>query len=187
MAQDIKEERMVSVAHKKFVGIGKMIFRSSEEWNIPHLHFMVDKTNSGNFEATLLEFGLVSWAETKDEVIQSLFRQVAFYIFNTKEQSKFDQMLEDVDNHAMDDYWRCYRKIDFSLAKSGRGLNRKIESRLIQKVIEMVREEILSEETQKATHKSALDRRDRVEKFVKMIDKTFSQDTSYDDVVEDAA
>ena len=57
------ESTSVSVSNKNFVGIGKMIFESSAEWKIPHLHFMVDKTASGNYEATLLEFALVSWSK----------------------------------------------------------------------------------------------------------------------------
>jgi hypothetical protein len=54
------ESTSVPVDNKNFVGIGKLIFDSDAEWNIPILHFMVDKTASGNYEATLLEFGLVS-------------------------------------------------------------------------------------------------------------------------------
>jgi len=66
-----------------------MTFDSNAEWNIPHIHFMVDKTDSGNYEATLLEFGLVSWSESLE-----------------------------VDDQVMDGYWRYYRKIEFSLAPS---------------------------------------------------------------------
>ena len=108
---------MVQVDHKDFIGIGQIVFDSKTEWNIPRFHFMVDKTASGNYEATLLEFGLVAWSETEDGAIKSLIKQTHFYILTVMEKSSFDQFIQEVDNHVMDGYWRRYRKIVFSLAR----------------------------------------------------------------------
>jgi len=114
---DKTETSFVPVDQKKFVGIGKMGFETNKEWNIPSLHFMVDKTISGNYEATLLEFGLISWSETEEAAIKSLVRQTHSHILTVTEKAGFDELIKSVDDHVMDDYWRFYRKIEFSLAR----------------------------------------------------------------------
>jgi hypothetical protein len=93
-------EQTVLVDQKDFIGIGKIVFDSNAKWNIPHLHFMVDKTASGNYEATSLEFGLVSWSELEKEAITSLVKQTYFYILSVMEKSSFDQFIKEVDNHV---------------------------------------------------------------------------------------
>jgi len=42
--------------NKHFIAIGKVIFETPGfSWNIPHTHFIINKTASGLFEATNLE------------------------------------------------------------------------------------------------------------------------------------
>ena len=120
--------KTVSVDNKNFVGIGKMIFDSSAEWNIPHLHFIVDKTASGNYEATLLEFGLVSWSEGLDNAIRSLVKQTHSHILTTLVRNGFDQFTSEVDTQVMDEYWKHYRKIDFTLASIGKDLSHQMDN-----------------------------------------------------------
>ena len=52
---------IVSVEEKRFVGIGKLMFKNrlDVQWHIPNLHFLVDNPTEKYFEATCLEFGLV--------------------------------------------------------------------------------------------------------------------------------
>ena len=115
----IKEKSgIIDVSSKNFIGIGKMVFEKNAEWNIPHLHFMVDSTDSGNYEATLLEFGLVSWSEKQDEVIKSLAKQTHSHILSVMEKEGFDEFICEVDDHVMDGYWRQYRKFEFIMARS---------------------------------------------------------------------
>jgi len=147
----------VPVDEKNFVGIGKMTFESNAEWNIPHLHFMVDKTDSGYYEATLLEFCLVSWSENLNDSIKSLVRQTYSHILSVMEREGFEQFIQDVDNHAMDGYWRRYRKIDFSLARNGKDLSHDIDSQFLRALKTMI-----SDETKNLILKIA---RDNVEKF----------------------
>ncbi|MCL2805693.1 MAG: hypothetical protein FWD26_07135 [Treponema sp.] len=135
------EIERVPANDKNFVGIGKIVFDKDAEWNIPHLHFMVDKTNAGNYEATLLEFGLISWAEKRDEAIKSLIIQTHSYIFNIMEKTGFDEFIKEVDSYLMDDYWRQYRKIEFTLAKDGRDLSHEIDRHIVQAIKEMLSEE----------------------------------------------
>jgi hypothetical protein len=113
----------ITTVRGEVAGIGKMVFKTKAEWNIPHLHFMADKTIAGNFEAALLEFGLVSWSETKDEAIKSLVKQTYSHILAVIERSGFDQFIREVDDQVMDGYWRHYRKIEFYLARDGKDLS----------------------------------------------------------------
>ncbi|MDR0503587.1 MAG: hypothetical protein LBH16_09750 [Treponema sp.] len=156
----------VPVERKNFVGIGKMVFEKNKEWNIPHLHFMVDETVSGNFEATLLEFGLVSWSETEEAVIKSLVRQTHVHILMVMDKSGFDGLIKNVDDHVMDDYWRHYRKIEFTMARSGKDLSHKLDNQIVRAIKEM-----LSEDTKNIIREIAMD---NAEKLVAIIDKIYT-------------
>jgi hypothetical protein len=141
MAGETKNDgTAVPVETKNFIGVGKIVFDSNAEWNIPHLHFMVDKTASGNYEATLLEFGLVSWAETKNDSIIGLAGLTHSHILAVMERSGFDQFIEDVGNDAMESYWREYRKIEFSLARTGKDLSHEMDSQLARAMKGMISE-----------------------------------------------
>ncbi|MDR0496647.1 MAG: hypothetical protein LBH42_03430 [Treponema sp.] len=133
--------KSVSVDDKNFIGIGKMTFDSNAEWNIPHLHFMVDKTSSGNYEATLLEFSLVSWSESLDGAIRSLVKQTHSHILSVLDNTGFDQFINDVNDHVMEEYWRHYRKIDFSLARIGKDLSHQMDNQSMQEMRAMISEE----------------------------------------------
>jgi len=160
----------VPVSNKNFVGIGKMAFEKNKEWNIPHLHFMVDKTSSGNYEATLLEFGLISWSESEETAIKSLIRQTHSHILMVIEKSGFDGLIKGVDEHVMDDYWREYRKIEFTMARSGNDLSNNMDKQIIQAIKEM-----LSEDTKNIIKEIA---KDSAEKLVAIIDKIYTLNTS---------
>ena len=151
------DTKTVSVDDKDFVGIGKIVLESNAEWNIPHLHFMVNKTTSGNFEAVLLEFGLVSWSETINDSIKSLVKQTHSHILSAMERVGFDQFIQEVDDHVMDGYWRYYRKIEFSLARNGRDLSHEMDSKLVRAIKAM-----LSEETKKYIREIALDKAEKI-------------------------
>ena len=133
----------VPVENKNFVGIGKITFDSNAEWNIPHLHFMVDVTASGNYEATLLEFGLVSWSESLNDAIKSLVKQTYTHILSVLERAGFEQFIREVDDQVMDGYWRCYRKIEFSLAREGRDLSHEMDSRFVRAIKAMLSEKTI--------------------------------------------
>ena len=149
--------RTVPVNGKNFIGVGKIVFGSNAEWNIPHLHFMVDKTLSGNYEATLLEFGLVSWAETQENSITGLVKQTHSHILTVMEKTGFDQLIEDVDNCVMEGYWRQYRKIEFSLARIGKNLSHEMDGQLVRAIKSMI-----SEETKKFIMDIARDNAERI-------------------------
>ena len=163
--EDTTEFGYVNVAHKNFIGIGKMTFNSEAEWNIPHLHFMVDKTADGNFEATLLEFGLVSWSESLNDSITSLVKQTRTHIITVMEKSGFEEFIKEVDDHVMDGYWREYRKIDFKLAQDGKDLSHEMDSRFMRALRAMI-----SEDTKNCIKKIA---RDNTEEIMKIASKIY--------------
>jgi len=162
----IEELGILDVSNKIFVGIGKMVFEKNTEWNIPHLHFMVDNTISGNYEATLLEFGLVSWSEKENEAIKSLAKQTHSHILSIMERNGFDEFIREVNDHVMDDYWRQYRKIEFEMARKGRDLSHKMDRQLVQAI-----KEKLSEETKKIIMEIA---KNNADKLASLIDKIYS-------------
>jgi hypothetical protein len=161
----------VPVDDKHFVGIGKIVFDTNAEWNIPHLHFMVDKTASNNFEATLLEFGLVAWSETQDGAIKSLVKQAHAHILSVLERLGFDHFIQEVSNHVMDGYWKNYRKIEFSLARIGKDLSHEMDSQLMRTIRNMI-----SEETKNTIREIA---RDNAEEIISAVDKVLSLTPSY--------
>jgi hypothetical protein len=55
--------------HKHFAAIGKIVFETPGfSWNIPHTHFIVNKTASGLFEAANLELILDSVGDSIKEI-----------------------------------------------------------------------------------------------------------------------
>jgi len=156
----------IPIDQKNFVGIGKVVFDFNKEWNIPNLHFMVDHTSSGNYEATLLEFGLVSWSETEQESIKNLIMQTHNYILTLMEKNNFDEFIRNVNDHVMDDYWRHYRKIEFTLARSGSDLSHNFDNQIVQAIKEM-----LSEEAKNIIREIA---KDSAENLVSIFDKIFT-------------
>jgi hypothetical protein len=126
---------------------------------------MVNKTSSGNYEATLLEFGLVSWSEELNDSIKSLVKQTHSHILSVMERTGFDELIQRVDDHVMDDYWRQYRKIDFTLAQDGMDLSHEMDSQFIRAIRTMI-----TEETKNLIRKISSG---SANEFIEIIDKIF--------------
>jgi hypothetical protein len=130
----------VPVDGREFIGIGKMFFNTPDvEWNIPHLHFLVDTQRSGYYEATCLEFGLVAAANTPEETIEGLATLTHAHIMAVMEGGDhYDQFFALVDTYAMEDYWRKYRLIEFSLAREGKDLSHNIDKQIERAVKSLI-------------------------------------------------
>lgn len=125
------------------MGIGKMIFNTPDvPWNIPYLHFLVDAAAPGRFEATVLEFGLVSAGASQEEAIERLAAQAHAYIFSVMERDDYGQLIECVNDFVMEDYWRQYRVVEFSLARQGNDLSHDMD-----KTVERAVKAIINEKT----------------------------------------
>lgn len=140
----------VPARNRDFVGIGKMFFNTPDvNWNIPHLHFLVDSQRPGYYEATCLEFALVSSGRTPEESIEGLATLTHAHIMAVMENGdQYDQFLSLVDNYAMEDYWCKYRVIEFSLARQGQDLSHNIDKqieRAVKALISAKRDKALDE------------------------------------------
>jgi aspartate oxidase len=133
--------------NKNFVAIGKIsIGMLGTEWNIPVLHFIVNKTPSGLYEATNIEFILDSCGDTIEEAIEGLIGLTKHYITTVMEKGKgFDEFIEKANSVAMEDYWRQYRVFEFTLARSGRDLSSEITSKINAAIKNMLAEEVIKQ------------------------------------------
>ncbi|MDR2182075.1 MAG: hypothetical protein LBN92_05280 [Treponema sp.] len=149
-------EEAVPVTGKKFVGIGKFLFDTiNAEWNIPHLHFLINKSDDANFEATNLEFGLVAAGDNAEKAMQRLASLVHFHITSVMaEGNGYKEFIDIVNSRAMDDYWRMYRVIDFTLGEKGEDLSHEIEKRITRAIQEMFSKQVKDAIIQKAERKA---------------------------------
>jgi hypothetical protein len=130
--------------NKRFVAIGKMtIDNLSTEWNIPDLHFIVSKTSSGLLEATNIELILDSTGSTIEEAIEGLIGLTIHYITTVMGKGRgYDEFIDKVNSLAMEEYWREYRNIEFSLARDRKDLSHEIANKINAAVKNMLAEEI---------------------------------------------
>jgi hypothetical protein len=132
--------------NKHFIAIGKIVFETPGfSWNIPHTHFMVNKTVAGLFEATNLELILDSVGNTVEESAQTLARLTANYIMEIMMKRRgHDELIEVVDTGAMEDYWREYRKIEVELSRTKQDISHNLD-RLWVAAIKETMDEYLKE------------------------------------------
>ena len=115
--------------NKHFIAIGKIIFETPGfSWNIPHTHFIVNKTASGLFESTNLELILDSIGNSVSESAQALARLTANYIMEIMMKRRgHNELIEVVDTSAMEDYWREYRKMEVELSRTKRDMSHNLD------------------------------------------------------------
>ena len=124
--------------NKHFVAIGKIVFETpGYSWNIPHTHFIVNKTASGQFEATNLELILDSIGDSIKESAQLLARLTANYVMEIMlERKGHNELSEIVDTNVMEDYWRQYRKIEVDLSRTKKDLSHNLDRLRVEAIKE---------------------------------------------------
>lgn len=128
---------ILSVSDLKFKAIGKLVLKNIQDWNIPHLHFIVNEADDGIFEAICLELMLFNTGEDIKNSITNLVTNILEYFDNNiKVASDLNKLIECVDTNIMDNYWKQYRKIDCELAKFGKDINNTLEQQIINEVKE---------------------------------------------------
>jgi hypothetical protein len=132
------------MVNKHFVAIGKIVFETPGfSWNIPHTHFIVNKTASGLFEATNLELILDSIGDSIEESAQTLARLTANYIMEIMMKRRgHDELGQVMDTDVMEDYWREYRKIEVELSKTKRDISHNIDRLWVKAIKETMDENI---------------------------------------------
>ena len=115
--------------NKHFIAIGKIVFETpGYAWNIPHTHFIINKTASGLFEATNLELILDSVGSTIKEAAEALAYLTSNYIMEIMmERRGHDEIAEVMDTGVMEDYWREYRKIEVELSRTKNDLSHNLD------------------------------------------------------------
>ena len=116
---------VLSVKGLDFKAIGKIVFSTGEKtWNIPHLHYIINKARDGVYEAVCIELREFASGNTIAEVVENMGLHLLNYLnSNIKKSDDIDQLINCVDTNDMDEYWKEYRKIDFTLAKSKKDIN----------------------------------------------------------------
>jgi hypothetical protein len=124
--------------NKHFVAIGKIVFDTpGYPWNIPHTHFMINKTASGLYEATNLELILDSIGNTIEEAAEILANLTTKYIMEIMMKRRgHDELTEVVDTSTMEDYWREYRKIEVELSRTKNDLSHNLDRHWIAAIKE---------------------------------------------------
>jgi hypothetical protein len=127
---------------KNFVAIGRIVFETPGfSWNIPHSHFIVNKTVSGLFEATNLHLILDSIGNTVEESVQTLSRLTANYVMEIMLKRRgHEELVEVVDTTAMEDYWREYRKMEVELSKTKRDMSHNLDRHWVAAIKETMDE-----------------------------------------------
>jgi hypothetical protein len=130
--------------NKNFIAIGKIIFETPGfTWNIPHTHFIVNKTDYGLFEATNLELTLDSVGESIPEAAQTLARLTANYIMEIMLKRRgHDELKEVVDTGVMEDYWREYRKLEVEFSRSKKDISHNMDRHWVTAIKETMDEHI---------------------------------------------
>jgi len=137
---------------KNFVAIGKFMFETpGYPWNVPHTHFIVNKTESGRFEATNLELVLDSIGETIQTSVNGLAKLTAGYVMEIMlERRGHDELVEIMGAGLMEDYWREYRIIETNLSRVKKDLSHNIDRHWVEAI-----KETLDENLKKAIYEIA--------------------------------
>jgi hypothetical protein len=135
-----------------FIAIGKIIFETPKApWNIPHTHFIVNKTADGLYEATNIEFVLDSIGHTFEESMQTLAGLTSYHVMNIMINGKgHDELIAEAYSPAMEKYWMEYRKIEFELSRSKKDMGHSLDRHFIDAIKETLDENIKTIIFQKA-------------------------------------
>ena len=132
------------VEGRNFVGIGKIFVDTpAEDWNIPHLHFIVSKSGEETYEAISLEFGLVFVGKSVTDSAHGLAMLACTYVLSVINSGNgYKELRETVRNKFMADFWCEYRGIEFDLAETGGDLSHDLDKRINKAIVESFREEL---------------------------------------------
>ena len=138
---------VLSTEEKNFIGAGKIIYDLySNGYNIPHLHFLVEKLEDDLYEAVNLEFSLFALGNTTETAIASLVELTIEYIDSVFEFGRGFKELQDMATcQVMDNYWAKYREIEFSAASKKQDIGHDIEQRFTNSIRNIITEKLEEE------------------------------------------
>lgn len=140
---------VLSTEGKTFIGAGKVMHDCySDDYNIPHLHFLVSKLENGLYEACNLEFSLFALGDSKATAVAELVELTIKHIDGVLEYGRgFSELQETAIRHTMDNYWAKYREIEFIAASQKQDIGHNVAQQLTNAIrsimSEKIREEII--------------------------------------------
>ena len=142
--------------NKNFIAIGKIVFETpGYPWNIPHTHFIVNKTPSGLYEATNLQLILDSIGNSVKEAAETLARLTGNYVMEIMMKRRgHDELSEVVDTSVMEDYWREFRKLEVELSRTKRDLSHNLDRLWVEAIKETMDENLREIIYEKAKHEA---------------------------------
>ena len=113
-----------SVGEVEIESIGKIVFETKKDWNLPHLHFMTlysfeDKC----YHAWCLELNSVVSGSSLEEASQYIFDSCSQFINSfIREKKDLLKLAEIFSNTECEDLWGYFRKFDVCLAMEGKNI-----------------------------------------------------------------
>lgn len=133
----------IRVPTGEVVGIGKLkVFPTKEfQHEIPTFSFLVAKTDDGRFVASCLQMVTDGEGDSEDEAIKSMERGCLGYLKTIFESEKINpwDMLRELFNEPLEDYWNAYKTMQINLAE--KGINTDFQAAL-EKQIQQLTEEL---------------------------------------------
>lgn len=164
---------VLSTDGKNFIGAGKIMYDwYSNDYNIPHLHFLVNKLENGLYEAINLEFSLFALGEDVENAVAELVELTIEHIDIVIKHSRgFTELHETAVSHLMDNYWAEYRHIEFSAASQKQDIEHNVEQRFTNAIYDIITEKYEAELIRLAEEKA--------EEFVDEIKNRFKHIRKY--------
>ncbi len=165
-----KNTKVLSTEGLVFTAIGKVVVRTVNDWNIPHLHFAINEASDGIFEAVCIELSEFASGKTIDEAVKNItLHLLNFLSENIKSADDIDQIIEKINTNDMDEYWREYRVIDANLAKVGNNIHSCLE-RDLRNEIEKEYDKIYEDKIRKLFEDKTIDNNSPIGKIIKLDD-----------------
>ena len=118
-------------------GIGKLIVKSQEEFNIPHLHFITYTSESDSLYTTLcLELGIHHSGDKPLDSVELTLNSCLQYLNDTiKSKNDLDKLSALVSTKDFEDFWSLYRQCEVSLAKDKQDLGAQLIAHIETQVL----------------------------------------------------
>lgn len=116
----------------KFIGAGKIMYNNfSDDFNIPHLHFLVIEYEKDVYQAVNLQLQLFAASDTKEGSVAELVDLTTRHIISVLTKGRgYDELEETAVESSMDAYWREYRRIEFAAVRHKRDIGHNVEQRI---------------------------------------------------------
>ena len=138
----MSDTTILETAGLHFVGAGKIMYNNFHpDFNMPHLHFLVIRYDEeALYQAVNLELQLFAASNTPENAIAELTALTSTHIITVCNEGRgYEEFMETALEKSMDNYWREYRRFEFTAAKNKQDIGHAVEQRIKNKVIEKLK------------------------------------------------